>query len=149
MSVSIVGCSSGGDDVSIDVIHDVCTPITISSPSATASQLTGIDAAFSMWRGQGVHTLERVTAGMIEVRFEPASGLFFGLYDDENSVIYINQTITDPAKLSVVIAHELGHAFGLDHISGRPSLMNPGNTGVLPTSEDDAAVQELWGPCPP
>ncbi len=147
--MSLVGCSSGNRDVSIDVVHDVCTPITVSSPSATASQLTGIEAAFTVWRGHGVHTLEPATDGMIEIRFEPASGLFFGLYDDENSVIYINEAITDPAKLSVVIAHELGHAFGLAHISGRPSLMNPGNTGVLPTHEDDAAVLALWGTCAP
>lgn len=147
--MSLVACTSGGGDVSIDVTHDVCTPITISSPSATASQLTGIDDAFTMWRRHGVHTLERAAVGMIEIRFEPASGLFFGVYDDEHSVIYINQAITDPDKLSVVIAHELGHSFGLDHISGRASLMNPGNTSVLPTTADDAEVQRLWGPCAP
>jgi hypothetical protein len=146
---SLVACSSGGGDVSINVTHDVCTPITISSPTANAAQLAAIDDAFALWRSHGVETLERADQGLIEVRFEPASGLFFGLYDDESSVIYINQTITDQAKLQIVIAHELGHSFGLAHVSGRSSLMNPGNTTVLPTAEDDADVQRLWGPCAP
>lgn len=146
---SLVACSGGGD-VSIDVTYDVCTPITIFSPAATASQMKGIEDAFSLWRSHGVNTLERGSEGsMIEVRFEAAAGAFFGLYDDENSVIYINSAITDPEKLKIVIAHELGHSFGLVHVSGRPSLMNPGNTGVLPTAEDEAAVHELWGPCAP
>jgi len=145
---SLVACSGGGD-VSIDVTHDVCAPITISSASATASQLTGIEDAFTLWRSRGVDTLERGSEGMVEIRFEAAAGPFFGLYDDENSVIYINASITDPEKLRVVIAHELGHAFGLEHVSGRPSLMNPGNIAILPTAEDEAAVHELWGPCAP
>lgn len=148
MLASLVACSGGGD-VTIDVTHDVCTPITISSPAATASQMTGIDDAFALWRSHGVDTLERGSEGVIEVRFEPAAGLFFGLYDDENSVIYINAAITDPEKLQIVIAHELGHAFGLEHVTGRASLMNPGNFGVLPTAEDEAAVDALWRPCAP
>jgi hypothetical protein len=146
---SLVACSSGGGDVSIDVTHDVCAPITVSSPTATEAQLAGIDEALTLWRSHGVERLEREDQGMIEIQFEPASGLFFGLYDDENSVIYINQSITDPVKLHIVIAHELGHAFGLAHVSGRPSLMNPGNTGVLPTTEDSAELQALWGSCAP
>lgn len=148
MLASLVACSGGGD-VSIDVTHDVCAPITVTAPTATAAQLAGIDDALTLWRSHGVETLERADQGMIEIQFEPAAGLFFGLYDDENSVIYINQSITDPAKLQIVIAHELGHAFGLVHVAGTPSLMNPGNFEVPPTAEDDARVQELWGPCAP
>lgn len=144
-----MACNGGGSDVTIDVTHDVCAPITISSPSATGAQLTGIENAFALWRRHGVDTLELGGHGMIEVRFEPAAGVFFGLYDDENSVIYINQSITDPTSLSIVIAHELGHAFGLEHVSGTPSLMNPGNIEIQPTAADDARVQELWGSCAP
>ena len=144
---ALVGCSRG-DDVTIDVTHDVCAPITLASASMTDGQATGIDDAIALWQARGVGTLERVAdAATIEVRFESAAEAFHGVYDDENGIIYINTAITDPRPLAIVIAHELGHAFGLDHIAGRPSLMNAGNTLVLPTAEDDAAVQALWGPC--
>jgi predicted Zn-dependent protease len=48
-----------------------------------------------------------------------------------------------------VIAHELGHAFGLVHVSPdtRPSVMNPGNTTVAPNDGDRAALEALWGTC--
>lgn len=116
----------------------------------TEVQATGIDDALMLWRAHGVSSIERTDAEpALEIRFERAAGAFYGLYDDEHSIIYINAEIIDPRRLEIVIAHELGHAFGLDHITGRPSLMNPGNDDVLPTAEDNAAVQALWGPCPP
>ena len=48
-----------------------------------------------------------------------------------------------------VIAHELGHAFGLFHVpaSERISLMNPGNLTTPPTTADQAALAALWGSC--
>lgn len=149
MVFALLGGCSGGGDVTIDVTHDVCAPIVVTSAAATPPQLAGIDDALALWRSHGVASIERADGAGLEIRFESAAEAFYGVYDDEHGIIYINRAITDPAALSIVIAHELGHAFGLDHVSGRPSLMNPGNTGVLPTAEDDAAVQALWGPCPP
>ena len=85
----------------------------------------------------------------IQLRFEPAALAFHGLYDDETSVVYINSDIEALAPLSVVIAHELGHSFGLPHVPSneRRSLMNPGNLITPPTDADQAAVAALWGTC--
>ena len=120
----------------------------------TAAQRAGIEGAISLWRGHGVETvrvIDGVAAGSaaIELRFEEAAPPFHGLYDDEAGVVYINRGIQDLTPLSIVIAHELGHAFGLPHIafSERTSLMNPGNLVTPPNDEDRAAIEALWGRC--
>ena len=85
----------------------------------------------------------------LRVRFEAASPPFHGLYDDETGIVYVNSAIEDLAPLSIVIAHELGHAFGLPHveIAERDSLMNPGNLVIPPNDADRAAIEALWGRC--
>jgi Zn-dependent peptidase ImmA (M78 family) len=85
----------------------------------------------------------------IQVRFEDAAGPFHGLYDDKTGTVYINQGIANRAVLAVVVAHELGHAFGLHHVptDDRTSLMNPGNLATPPTLEDELAVEAIWGAC--
>lgn len=118
------------------------------SSRSTEAQTTGIDEALAMWRAHGVRSLSRSDAAMIDIRFEDAAANFFGVYDDEKGIVFINSKITDPHELSIVIAHELGHSFGLDHVTGRPSLMNPGNTKIELTAEDQAMLESLWGPCP-
>lgn len=149
-------CSSNaGGDESIDIVHDVCTPLAVSAVTASEAQADGITRALGLWDARGAPYLGAVEPGAlraagearIEIRFERAAQAFYGLYDDETGVIYINSGITDPAALSIVIAHELGHAFGLPHVTERSSLMNPGNHQLPPTAEDQAALQALWGDC--
>ena len=83
----------------------------------------------------------------LEVQFEAAATAFHGLYDDERGVVIVNSAIADPEVLAIVIAHELGHAFGLEHRSDRTSVMNSGNLSTAPTDDDRAQVNALWGPC--
>ena len=144
----VFACNAPTDDT-IDVTHDVCAPVSISAENADLLQLSGIAGAMQLWSARGASTLTLESPSSIEVRFETAALAFHGQYDDQASVVYINQSITDPAALSIVIAHELGHAFGLQHVSPseRPSLMNPGNLATPPTDADRRALEALWGPC--
>lgn len=130
-------------------------------------QRAGIEGALALWSGQGVTTVSLVEGGAaggaeggaegappvaaIELRFEAAARAFHGLYDDEHGVVYINSGISDEHPLAIVIAHELGHAFGLPHIEKgeRSSLMNPGNFVTPPNGADRAALEALWGRCEP
>jgi hypothetical protein len=145
MLVLAVGACSAGDST-IDITHDPCSGVTLSGASDDI-QLAGIDRAISLWAERGV-TLARVAeTPTIAVEFDEAAGAFHGVYDDERGIIFINRDLVDPTQLSIVIAHELGHAFGLAHITDRTSLMNPGNLVTPPTIEDQGAIEALWGSC--
>jgi len=138
-------------------VHDICAPISLAvrEPDApTAAQRAGIDGALALWRAHGVGTMSVIDVaaaepGAIELRFQPAALPFHGLYDDQTGTIYINSAIEDLSPLSITIAHELGHSFGLPHVPAavRSSLMNPGNLVTPPTDADRAAVEALWGDC--
>ena len=147
-------CGGAPADTTIDIVHDVCAPITLAVSAPTEAQRAGIAGALALWRADGVGTMSVVDdpaagAGAIEIRFEPAGLPFHGLYDDEAGIVYINRAIEDLTPLSIVIAHELGHSFGLPHVetAERRSLMNPGNLVTPPTAGDRAAVEALWGRC--
>jgi Zn-dependent peptidase ImmA (M78 family) len=103
--------------------------------------------AQALWRDRGAPALGLRADTTVNVVFEEAADAFHGLYDDSTGVIYINTALTDPRELQIVIAHELGHAFGLPHVTGRASVMNPGNLTVTPNAEDQAALEALWGSC--
>lgn len=127
--------------------HDACAPLALVSTTATELQLGGIEAAQRLWRERGAPALGLRAGSTLEVRFEKSAGAFFGLYDDEHGVIYINSTIANKDALAVVIAHELGHAFGLPHVTDRTSVMNPGNLQTVPNESDQRALAALWGDC--
>lgn len=151
--IAIVSLGCGGTDSTIDRTFDPCAPLAVVPVGASAVQEAGVTAALDLWRTQGVPMLgvgsvvPADVAQSVEVRFEEASPAFHGLYDDEHAVVYINQGITDPEPLAIVVAHELGHAFGLPHVDERISLMNRGNLATPPTDGDRVALEALWGRC--
>ncbi len=81
--------------------------------------------------------------------FQVAAPPFHGLYDNQAGRIFINADLTDVDPLRITIAHEIGHAFGLSHVSPsvRPSLMNSGNLTIGITPEDVEALAAIWGRC--
>jgi hypothetical protein len=85
----------------------------------------------------------------IAIRFDDAAETFHGVYDPASATITINRALTDRATLAIVIAHELGHVFGLAHVPAatRASLMNPGNLATPPTDADQRTLETLWGTC--
>ncbi len=143
---------------------DACAPLDIGiAPALTAEQMQGVTDALAMWNqaaGTALAPMTMVTepgttafetsTAMVPLTFQVAAAPFHGLYDDRAGRIYINQDLTDVAPLRITVAHEIGHAFGLPHVSAsvRRSLMNSGNTTISITPEDVEALAAIWGQCP-
>ncbi len=144
------GCAGSSGGATIATKFDPCDPPSVvADSSASDAQTAGIAGALALWQSHGAPALGSTATGTVEVRFQSAAPLFRGLYDDHAGIIYINDDLSDPQTLAIVIAHELGHAFGLYHISVdvRPSVMNPGNVTVTPTDEDQRTLEASWGVC--
>jgi hypothetical protein len=148
----VVAACGGSDPSASAVAHDPCAPLAIAAPGATADEQAGIADALALWRGRGVTAFTDAPAdATITIRFESAADTFHGLYEPDQADLLINRDLAaDRAPLSIVIAHELGHAFGLVHIDPavRPSLMNAGNLVTPPTDADQRALAALWSACP-
>ena len=139
------GCAT--PDTTIDNAHDACAPLELRADGATASQVAGIAGAMALWQDHGAPSLGEGGGAIVEIRFRFAAPAFHGVYDDEAGVIYINTDLADPDMLAIVIAHEVGHALGLPHVSDTRSVMIQGNTSVPPGDDDAAALARLWGDC--
>ncbi|MDB4955358.1 MAG: hypothetical protein JWO36_2927 [Myxococcales bacterium] len=87
------------------------------------------------------------SAPTLGIAFRSAPVVDMGFYDDTTGTIFVNLDLVDPRQRTITIAHELGHAFGLLHVTDRPSVMNPANLTIAPNDADLAAVAERWGTC--
>lgn len=137
----------------MDVVYDPCAGLIVESSTSNEAMLASIDEAFTLWADvlSGVRLSRAQTPGFERVRLDltDAPEALRGVYDDERGIVYINERLKNARARAITVAHELGHAFGLWHVEGRDSVMNPGNIKFPPTSEDAASVRELWPTCRP
>jgi hypothetical protein len=150
--LAAAACAACGDPHAFEGAgaHDACAPIAITTSTATPAEQAGIDAALALWRDRGVSAFDAPAPGLtIDIQFADAAAVFHGVYDPTADRVLINRDLVDPATVAIVVAHELGHVFGLVHVSpaARRSLMNPGNLVTPPTDADQQAVEGLWGRC--
>lgn len=152
MLVALAACGPSGPPSYVAL--DPCAGLAIISHATTEMERDGIVDALALWRARGVAafdvaTRESVPGAVIEVRFEDAGSVFRGVYDPEAGHVVINREIADRTTMAIVIAHELGHVFGLAHIAAttRVSLMNPGNVATPPTDGDQRELEAMWGTC--
>jgi len=161
LSLSLVaallgGCAADTADDVLQITFDPCEPVSLTpAPGAGADELASLDRAIDMWQHMGLTALGRAqpdaprSGRVLEVRFETAARVFYGVYDDESGVVFINRRLSDDQARAVTIAHEVGHAFGLPHISGRDSVMNQKNLVHEPNAGDADELRALWGDCAP
>ncbi len=134
------------------LVFDPCGVTVVAAADSLPTELAGIDAGLQLWNDAAGLGATRVAGGegAIPIRFALSIPAFFGRYQASEGSIVVNRDIDDPSVRAIVVAHELGHAFGLEHIPTQTelSLMNPANTTVPPTAGDVARVRALWGDCP-
>ncbi len=146
-ALALAGCSQDQFANTIDPCrHEAVAAAVDASPADRAA----FGSSLAMWRGAAGADLTLVEPGAaaaLSLRFVDTA-LFLGRYDDRAMAIELARGV-DPGPLAVVLAHELGHAFGLYHVDPveRASVMNAGNTSVTPTSADADALAGLWGRC--
>jgi hypothetical protein len=153
LAIAASGCID--PDTTIDITFSPCDSIALRATNGTARQLNSIGAAVDMWNEIGTDTVLLLSDEVgspspeweIPVRFEEAAPQFFGIYLDESGDIVINDGLRDSDERSVVIAHELGHAFGLEHVSGRKSVMNEENLAYHPDQGDAQSLMRAWPEC--
>jgi hypothetical protein len=138
----------------VDTVFDPCSPLTIMPGSDTqAHEIQGIEDAILAW-DRVLPT--RIDIGdpvddspVISIYFDPGDTFYRALYLDKRGEILVSRDRLSADDLGLAIAHELGHAFGLLHVSKdeRPSVMNVGNLEFLPSAEDSHLVSDLWAAC--
>jgi hypothetical protein len=159
LAAAAAGCGGdAGSPPEPSMEFDACQPLTLEpDPTITDAQRSGIVAGLQLWNAAagtrlvlGPATPSATTDSAvpsIPIHFQAAAPPFHGLY--EAGQVFVNDDLSG-APQAVVIAHEVGHAFGLVHVptSMRMSLMNPANLSVSPTAEDIATLAARWGRCP-
>jgi hypothetical protein len=157
------GCGQASpDSIASAIRFDACRPLTLVVGAGTSAEReAGVRGALDLWNQAAGTSLSMAPAGAapaldaegaapptLPVDFEFAAAPSHGLYDPARARVLINDDLS-ARPLVVTIAHEVGHAFGLVHVTGRPSVMNPGNLDVEPNAGDVADLAQLWGRCGP
>jgi hypothetical protein len=143
-------CGSEGSD-GPGIVFDPCQPtLLLPGGDASAAERASLSDALELWRSVGGPDLSLTNEAapqVLPVGFESAAPAFFGLYRPDRGDILINRQLGDAAARAITLAHEIGHAFGLAHVNGHRSLMNPGNLRVPPAAEDSLHIYERRPVC--
>jgi len=148
LALSALACGTPDDD--IDIVYDPCAGLVVASDDSNDAEAASIDEAVLLWNAVAKTELlreDRADLPRIDVRFEDGPSAVRGAYEDELGSIVVNRRLTDSWARSITVAHELGHAFGLLHVTGTASLMNPGNIAIGPTDDDASRLHALWPSC--
>jgi hypothetical protein len=148
------GCGQPDNATTVDgLTFDPCKPlVVVPDATATDAERQGIAGALALWNsiaGSQLSTADAApsdgTASVV-LHFQAAAAPFHGLYDAKTAQIYLNSDLAGGAE-QITLAHEIGHSFGMVHISGRASVMNAGNLTVAPNAGDVSTLAGLWGSC--
>jgi hypothetical protein len=139
------GVSSSQDG---GLMFDPCSGISAQAAAGASSvQTQGVRDAVALWKKVAPLDLSADPGlTVVPVGFQTAGAVFHGLYEPDHGDVLINQDLTDPHQLAVVIAHELGHSMGLVHVT-YDSVMQAGNLSIEPQAADAQALAALWGQC--
>lgn len=147
---TLLASCGGADQTPFLVTHDPCgVVVLVPAGDTTPAEEHSAREAARLWneRAGTQVTLddpapEDASISRVPLTFGDAAGFYFGRYEDDVGAIFVNRRVSDPTRRAIVIAHELGHAFGLLHVEHRRSIMEPGNLDQEPTAEDRAALAE-------
>jgi hypothetical protein len=150
LTAVVLLCACGAPPPSApEVFYSACDPVLLIPQDASPEELASLDTAIGLWREVGLtafSTTATDAGAQVPVRFKDAPAPFHGVY--EAGVAFVNKKLAGSER-DITVAHELGHALGLPHVSKeeRPSLMNPGNLTVPPSTADIDDLRRQWG-CP-
>lgn len=153
LALLVTGCAADSSGSIEGIVFDPCAPVVLlPAGNTTNDELTSIDEGLALWDPVAdLHVTrdEGSDAPVLSIQFEDSAPFFHGIYLPETADIVVNRRLGESPERAVTIAHELGHAFGLPHVSPdeRPSVMNPGNVTLAPTAADAEALSALWGRC--
>ena len=150
------GCLAADD---IATTFDPCSPLTIavrfdaSDAETSDAELQSVDAAIASWAQVLPTEISLVrdegNSEGLKIAFESGDSFYRAIYFDRRGEILVNRNSLSLDEMPLAIAHELGHAFGLLHVSAevRPSVMNVGNLDVVPNNDDASGVRDVWDAC--